>query len=65
MDETMAIYLARGLKRGEAHPEEDEAIRVRFFPMSGAIRMVRTSKIRDGKTIIGVLWFHASTVFSK
>jgi ADP-ribose pyrophosphatase len=62
MDETMAIYLARGLKRGEAHPEEDEAIRVRFFPMSGAIRMVRTSRIRDGKTIIGVLWFHASKV---
>ena len=62
MDETMAIYLARGLKRGDAHPEEDEAIRVRFFPMSDAIRMVRTSKIRDGKTIIGLLWFHASRV---
>jgi ADP-ribose pyrophosphatase len=62
MDETMAIYLARGLERGQAHPEEDEAIRVRFFPMSDAIRMVRTSKIRDGKTIIGLLWFHASKV---
>ena len=64
IDETMAIYLARGLQRGEANLEDDEAIRVRFFPVSGAIRMVRTGKIRDGKTIIGVLWFHASRVSS-
>jgi ADP-ribose diphosphatase len=57
VDETMAIYLARGLKLGAAQPEEDEAIRTRFFALSDAIQMAKTGKIRDGKTIIGILWF--------
>src|SRR5207302_9158262 len=37
MDETMAVYLAQGLKRGKAQPEADEAIRTRLFPVSDAI----------------------------
>ena len=57
LDETMAIYLARGLKRGTAQPEEDELIAKRFFPLSQAIRMAASGKIRDGKTIAGVLWY--------
>ncbi len=32
LDETMAIYLARGLTQGAAQPEEDEMIAKRFFP---------------------------------
>jgi ADP-ribose pyrophosphatase len=57
LDETMAIYLAQGLKPGIAQPEEDERIAVRFFPLSGALRMVDRGLIRDAKTIAGVLWF--------
>ena len=57
MDETMAIYLARGLKPGAAQPEEDEAIRTRLLPLSDALQMMRAGKIQDGKTIIGLLWF--------
>jgi ADP-ribose pyrophosphatase len=56
MDETMSIYLARGLQRGQAQPEDDEVIYLRFFPLPAALRMVMTGKIRDGKTIAGVLW---------
>ncbi len=56
LDETMAIYLARGLVRGEAQPEEDEFITKRLFPLSAAVRMALNGKIRDGKTIAGVLW---------
>src|SRR5947207_12843079 len=37
LDETMAIYMARGLRRGTAKPEEDEVIAKRFFPLSAAV----------------------------
>jgi ADP-ribose pyrophosphatase len=56
LDESMAIYLARGLKRGQAQPEEDERIAVRFFPVAQAVRMAMTGKIVDAKTIAGLLW---------
>jgi ADP-ribose pyrophosphatase len=56
LDETMTIYLARGLQAGEAQPEPDERIAIRFFSLSDARRMVLTGKIRDAKTISGVLW---------
>ena len=55
IDETMAIYLARNLHRGKAQPEEDEAIRTRLFPMSSVVHMATSGKIRDGKTLIGIL----------
>ena len=54
--ETMAIYLARGLRPGLAQPEEDEVIETRFFPLSTAVRWVMSGRIQDGKTISGVLW---------
>jgi ADP-ribose pyrophosphatase len=56
LDETMAIYEARGLKSGTAQPEEDEVIAKRLFPLSSAVRMALNGKIEDGKTIAGVLW---------
>jgi ADP-ribose pyrophosphatase len=56
LDETMAIYVARDLKPGKARPEEDEFIAKRFFPLSAAVGMVMNGKIRDAKTIAGVLW---------
>jgi ADP-ribose pyrophosphatase len=54
--ETMAIYLARGLRAGQAQPEEDEVIETRFFPLRDAVKMVMNNTIRDAKTIAGVLW---------
>ena len=56
LDETMAIYLARGLERGAAQPEEDEVIHKRLFPLPAAVRMTMRGVIRDGKTIAGLLW---------
>jgi ADP-ribose pyrophosphatase len=56
LDETMAVYLATGLKRGKAQPEEDEVIQKRMFPLSQLVRMVMSGAIRDGKTIAAVLW---------
>jgi ADP-ribose pyrophosphatase len=58
--ETMDIYSARGLRRGQAQPEEDEVIRTQMFPLSTAVRMVMKGVIRDAKTIAGVLWLNQS-----
>lgn len=56
LDETMTIYLARGLQAGEAQPEPDEKIAIRFFPLSEARKMTLNGRIRDAKTICGILW---------
>jgi ADP-ribose pyrophosphatase len=56
LDETMTIYLAEELKAGKAQPEPDERIAVRFFPLSEALQMALKGRIRDAKTISGILW---------
>jgi ADP-ribose pyrophosphatase len=61
LDETMTIYLARGLKTGVAQPEADERIAVKFFPLSEAKRMALQGRIRDAKTIAGILWLAETT----
>lgn len=57
MDEIMHILLAEDLTSGKATPEEDERITKRFFPLSTVVNMINSGKIRDGKTIAGVLWY--------
>ncbi len=56
LDETMTIFLAHGLTSGTAHPEADELIACHLMPPSEAVKMVMSGKIRDAKTIVGVLW---------
>jgi len=56
LSESMVVFLARGLHEGEAEPEEDERISVRFFELAQAVRMVVTGKIIDVKTIAPLLW---------
>ena len=63
--ETMNIYLAHGLRSGNAQPEADEVIRVRLTPLSKAVRMVMNGVIRDAKTICGVLWLNQARKRSK
>src|SRR5580704_15237371 len=54
--ETMSVYLATGLRAGEAQPEEDEVIYKRMVPLPTASKMVIDGTIRDAKTISSVLW---------
>ena len=56
LDETMAVYLATGLKAGKATPEEDENITIRFVPLARAVKMAMSGGIRDAKTIASILW---------
>ncbi len=59
LDETMDVFLAEGLTLGKAHPEEDEQIDAKFVPLRTAIAWVNTRKIRDAKSIAGLLWLKA------
>jgi ADP-ribose pyrophosphatase len=54
--ETMSVFLATGLRAGEAQPEEDEIIYKRMVPLPTAVSMVIRGTIRDAKTISSVLW---------
>lgn len=56
LDETMTIYLARGLRAGKAQPEADEKISIRFVTLSEAQKMAFNGRIRDAKTICGIFW---------
>ncbi|MGB8733192.1 MAG: NUDIX hydrolase, partial [Candidatus Sulfotelmatobacter sp.] len=56
VSETMSVFLATGLRAGKAQPEADEVIQKRLVPVSKAVQMVLTGKIRDAKTISSVLW---------
>jgi ADP-ribose pyrophosphatase len=57
LDETMTIFLAEGLEPGEASPEEDEVIRPTLVPLMRAMEMVMAGKIKDAKTLAGLLWY--------
>lgn len=54
--ETMAVFMATGLRAGPAQPEEDEIIYKRMVPLPTAVNMVLRGTIRDAKTISSVLW---------
>jgi len=59
--ETMAVYLATGLRAGEAQPEEDEVIFKRLVPLPTAVKMATSGTIRDAKTISSILWLDHMT----
>jgi ADP-ribose pyrophosphatase len=64
--ETMSVFLATGLRAGEAQPEADEVIYKRMVPLPAAVRMVISGTIRDAKTISSVLWLdHVSRTGAK
>src|SRR5580698_1471137 len=63
--ETMSVFLATGLRAGEAQPEEDEIIYKRMVPLPAALRMVIRGTIRDAKTISSVLWLDHMTHAAK
>ncbi|MBA3916185.1 MAG: NUDIX hydrolase [Acidobacteriales bacterium] len=56
LSETMTTYLATELTPGPAHPENEEFIKTRFFPLPSLLAMVDSGRMRDGKTLSAVLW---------
>ena len=59
--ETMSVYMATGLRRGKAQPEDDEVIVKRMVALPAALRMVLNGTICDAKTISSVLWLDHRT----
>lgn len=57
LEETMTVFLARGLKAGKAQPEDDERIEYELVPLPQVVKLILSGQIRDGKTIAGVLWY--------
>ena len=59
LEERMYILLAEGLTEGEAEPEEDEKIEVQAYKLKELKQMMRTGKLRDAKSIAGILYYLA------
>ena len=57
VSEEMVIFLAEGLTKGPANPEADEKIWMRPFRMRKALDWIRKGKIRDAKSIAGILYY--------
>jgi ADP-ribose pyrophosphatase len=56
--ELMHLYLARGLSPATAPGDDDEIIKPIRMSIDAALKMIRTKKIRDAKTIAGLLIYH-------
>ncbi len=57
LEERMYILLAQELTSGDARPEVDERITSRLFTSTQLRRMIRRGKLRDAKTIAGLLYY--------
>jgi ADP-ribose pyrophosphatase len=53
--EKMHLFVAKGLSAAHAEKDDDEIIRPLRLPYAKALRLVRTGRIRDAKSIVGLL----------
>ncbi len=58
-NEKIDIYLAKDLKPGKQHLDEDEYLNVEAYELEELKQMIFESKIQDAKTICGVLTYAA------
>lgn len=57
VEEKMFLLLAEGLTPGEAEPEDDEKIVSRAYNRKQLEEMIRKGKLRDAKSIAGILYY--------
>jgi ADP-ribose pyrophosphatase len=57
LSERMVIFIAEGLTKGKAHPEEDEKIRPRIMTLPAIEIWLRSGKIRDAKSVSALLYY--------
>lgn len=55
-NEVIHVYWAEGLSKGRSNPDDDEFISARTEIFGSVLEKVRAGKIRDSKTVIGILW---------
>lgn len=54
-DERMHVFRATELATGDARPEEDERIELRWFTPAEVDAMIEAGEIREGKTLVALL----------
>ena len=57
LGEVMKIFLAEGLTKGKARPEDDEQITNRIVTLAEAEKWIRFGKIIDSKSVSGILFY--------
>jgi ADP-ribose diphosphatase len=57
LDERMHLFLAKGLKAGEAEPEADEKIISHAYGIDELKSMIKRGELKDGKSIAGILYY--------
>lgn len=57
LGERMDIFLAQGLTKGKAQPEDDEKISQRIFTLAEIEKWIQNRKIRDSKSVSGILYY--------
>src|ERR1017187_4097320 len=56
LSEKMHLVEAWDLTPGKGQPDVAERIEVGVFSLEEIVKMARSKKIRDGKTLVGILW---------
>lgn len=57
-NEVCDIFVARGLTKGKAAPEETEQLQIRRLPLAEAIQMALDGRIRDSVSVLALLQMH-------
>lgn len=55
-NEIMHLFLAKGLRMERQRLDQDEFLEVSLYSLEELIKMVLDNRIKDAKTIIGLLW---------
>ncbi len=61
-NEVIYLYLATGLTFKESHPDEDEFINTRLMPLKTVLKMAKTNKLTDAKTLSALLRYQLLTL---
>ena len=56
LTEKMFLVEATGLTRSKARPDPDERIEVGHFTPFQVMKMIKSRRIRDAKTLVGLFW---------
>lgn len=55
-DERIHLFVARGLEKGDARPEDDEFIEeLRWVPLDEALDWIERGELTDAKSVVGLL----------
>lgn len=56
LTEVIHLFLAQDLAASDARPEEHEVFEAEWLPVSDAVALAASGRLRDAKSVIGLLW---------